>query len=140
MSFHPAYFDTQFVVPQGRSDWPTQFAIITAYAPTGRCWPARRNRAAHRRLRQQLRWRGCWRRVVTGYSPLSGHAEPGWAVVLPPDEAVALARRFRQDAIYWVRVDELWLVRCHSGERARVGPFRARLKKVPALGGEGRWV
>jgi len=43
---------------------------------------------------------------ITGFSPSTGHAEPGWAVALPLVECRAIGNRYYQDAIYSVEGDE----------------------------------
>lgn len=64
-------------------------------------------------------------RRLTGYSPTTVHAEPGWAVEMPWDEACDLGLRFKQDAIYSVRGDELTVTFCdHRRGLVPVGAFR----------------
>jgi hypothetical protein len=65
---------------------------------TGEEWTLRENEAADRRLEEELRASGHWIKRLTGYSPVSGHAEPGWAVTLALDAACDLGLRFKQDA------------------------------------------
>ena len=127
---HPAYFETRFRTLTSVPSWPDEFVIVTARAPTGESWSDEENERADRRLEQVLRgeFRVAWRQRITGYSPVSGHAEPGWAVVLPFDDACDLGRRFLQDAIYWVRGDELSVSFCdHRRALVWVASFRERL-------------
>lgn len=127
---HPAYFETRFRTPASITSWPDEFVIVTAYATTGEAWPAEENERAGRCLDQELRGelRVAWCQRITGYSPTSGHAEPGWAVELPFDDACELGTDFLQDAIYWVRGDELSVSYCdHRRGLVRVGSFRERL-------------
>jgi len=134
---NPAYFETLFavdVVP----DWPEAFAVITAHATTGEVWSDEDNREADARLEAELRRRGGWYWRITGYSPHTGHAEPGWAAALDFGEACDLGQQFRQDALYYVRGDELYVSHC-DGRRQwiRVGDFRGRLRDRPqGLAGE----
>ena len=81
----PVYFGTHFRVPASVPDWPPEFVIVTAYATTGERWTAAENEAADRRLTEELRLLGVWTARITGYSPQTGHAEPGWAAVLAFD-------------------------------------------------------
>ncbi len=126
---HPAYFDVRF---RGNAPfdggWPDEFAIITAYATTGEVWKEAENEAADAELERVLRGRGIWLRRLTGYSPVSGHAERGWAVDLGFTDACDIARAFKQDAIYFVRGDTLYA--SFADERRAevlVGAFRERL-------------
>ena len=80
-------------------DPPAEFAIITAYASTGETSTSLENESADKQLEADLRRRRCWMQRLTGYSPATGHAEPGWAVELDFDTACDLGLRFRQDAI-----------------------------------------
>ena len=131
---HPAYADTHFQRHERWTDWPAAFAIITGYATTGSCWPAERNAAADRALAAELRQGSPWVRRLIGYSPLTGHAEPGWAVALGYAAACALGQRYRQDALYWVRGDTLWVSRCAAPRRrVLIGAFRPRVHTAPGL-------
>ena len=124
MPLHPAYFETVFDV-EGHPDWPYSFAIITAWATTGQTWTQEENEAADQRLRAALGGSAIAR--ITGRSPTTGHAEPGWAAGTPFEAALHLARAFHQDALYIVEADTLYVVGCEDPKRARVGGFRERI-------------
>lgn len=125
---HPAYFDTHFATPDPTDDWPAAFAVITAYATTGTSRSAAENDAADRLLEAGLRARGGWLRRLTGYSPITGHAETGWAVELAFEMACDQGERFEQDAIYYVIGDELSVSHCDARRGlVPVGPFRERV-------------
>lgn len=127
----PDYFETHFRAEPPDPEWPAAFAVITAYAPTGEKWTIEKNEAANGRLHAELRQTGRWQARVTGYSPTTGHAEPGWAVELPLEDACALGDRYQQDAIYYVRGDALSITYCDPlRERlVPVGSFRQRLDR-----------
>lgn len=126
--FHPAYFAVRFRTDGPVAVWPRSFAIITAYATTGEQWSEARNREADAALLAELLERGCAPIRTTGYDPDSGHAEPGWAVDLPLDEALALGQSYRQDAIFHVEGDALVVCACApDGPSASMGGFRERL-------------
>ncbi|HLF97008.1 MAG TPA: DUF3293 domain-containing protein [Methylococcaceae bacterium] len=109
-------------------DWPAEFAIVTAYATTGESWPEAENRAADRRLEAELRRQRLWMRRLTGYSPATGHGEPGWAVDLGFQSACDIGRRYRQDAIYYVIGDTLFVSFCDERRAlVEVGGFRPRV-------------
>jgi hypothetical protein len=118
----PFYKATRFKVSEDIV-FPQQFAIITAYATTGEHWKDEENRRADRKLKKRVESVEQWHARVTGYSPTSGHQEPGWAVALGFDAACDLGRQFKQDAIYWVEADRLYISYCDT-RQAKV-PVRA---------------
>ena len=133
-SMHPAYLKTRFKTPDPVSLWPRQFAIVTAYATTGKEWPSERNTEADQRLESELMQLGCWHRRVTGFAPSTGHAEPGWAAELGLDEARELGHRFLQHAVFHVRGDELSVAKCAPAEEPTfVGSFRQRVEDAKGL-------
>ena len=126
---HPAYFETRFRQHFSETEWPPEFAIITAYATTGESWTDERNAVADRSLESELQNAGRWFKRLTGHSPTTGHAEPGWAVELSLDAACEIGCRFKQDAIYFVKGDSLFVSLCEHARRrlVSVGAFRVRL-------------
>jgi hypothetical protein len=128
-AFDPAYFETRFRTPAAVHDWPIEFAIITAWPTTDESWPEDATRAADQRLAAELQALGVWMVRITGYSPTTDHAEPGWAATLPFHEACDIGLRFQQDAIYYVSENVLWVSHCDSREeRMLVGEFRERVE------------
>lgn len=126
---HPAYFTIAFRTEVPVLEWPAAFVIISAFATTGETWSAERNAAADERLHAELLRRGCRPIRITGYDPVSGHAEPSWAAELPLDEALELGRDYLQDAIFSVRQDVLSVVRCNPpNEQATMGTYRERIR------------
>lgn len=121
------YFDTVFTTPEDVASWPAEFAILSAYATTGEVWPEEKNRAADVRMERELRWRWPIVQRITGASPDGAHAEPSWAAEIPLAEALAIASRFEQDAIYYVRGDVLLVIAVNVGVAMVVGSFRSRL-------------
>lgn len=126
---YPEYFETHFDPAGYDGPWPRQFAIITGYATTGEKWTSEANANADLELHAELARRGVWIQRVIGYSPRTGHAEPGWAAELSFSEACDLGYQFRQDALYSIRDDQLFVSRCDSRrEEILVGSFRERLR------------
>lgn len=125
----PAYFETHFRPSSSVSAWPEEFAVITAYATTGETWSDAQNAAADRALEAELRETGRLPCRLTGFSPSTGHAEPGWAVELSWEAACEIGRRYRQDAVYFVRGDLLYVTCCDLNRRKLipVGAFRERV-------------
>lgn len=72
---------------------------------------------ADKELLAELRATGRWLHRLTGYSPGTGHAEPGWAVDLPLATACEIGHRFKQDAIYYVITDLCHVTFCESHQQ-----------------------
>ena len=124
----PAYFETRFRTEEIFEKWPDNFSIITAYATTGQIWSDEANISQDRKLEADLSRLTSELRRITGYSPSSGHAEPGWAVEINLSEAMRIGRDFRQDAIYQIRSGNLWVIGCSEPNEAFfVDRFLARL-------------
>jgi hypothetical protein len=90
------------------------------------------NIAADQSLEAELRSLDVWRLRITGYSPDSGHSEPGWAVELPIEEGRKIGRRFEQDAIFVIRANALGYASCRGGKKVTwFGAFQERLMVAP---------
>jgi hypothetical protein len=108
------------------ADWPTEFAIITAYDPDGLATSAELNAAADAALEAELRAAGYRLHRITGGSVDGVHLEPGWGVPIGLPGAVEFGRRYRQLAIFAVRAGRLALVDCEDGSAEDLGrDFRA---------------
>ena len=112
----PEYFHTRFRTEITFDGWPERFAIITAYATTGEVWTEEQNQSADERLREVLIAIDPSARRITGYSPTSGHAEPGWAVSMELEAAKQIGREFLQDAIYFVDSGSIFVAKCDGDE------------------------
>jgi hypothetical protein len=125
---NPIYLNTYFLVEDEISDWPDEFAIITAYATTGEAWSDQQNKAADAALEQRLKESfNCVIRVI-GYSPQSGHSEPGWVVNSSWSQACILGTQFKQDAIYYVFNNILTVSYCDERRKeVYVGKFLERV-------------
>ncbi|HQZ29952.1 MAG: DUF3293 domain-containing protein [Verrucomicrobiales bacterium] len=125
---HDAYFVTHFRCPELPESWPDEFAVITAYATTGESWTAEENEEADRHLKEALEATALSPIRITGYSPDTGHSEPGWAVALPLEAACDLGVQFKQDAIYWVSGNQLSVTLCDDRRAlVPVDTFRNRV-------------
>jgi hypothetical protein len=125
---NPLYTATRFRLLAPCQRWPPEFVIITAYAPTGRQRSDEKNEAADQLLASELEALGLWRVRITGYSPDTGHAEPGWAVELAIEAGREIGRRFQQDAIFVIRGDDLGYVHCDASDPVIwLGRFRERV-------------
>lgn len=125
------YFDVHFEHLADWSDCPKQFCTVTGYATTGETWSDEKNQAADLALEAELRSRKIWMRRLTGFSPITGHREPGWAVALDLTQACDLGMKYKQDAIYHVNGDALSVSFCDARRAlVPVGAFQPRLHLV----------
>lgn len=122
-----AYFDTCFELEGAIDDLPSSYTVITAFATTGENWSDQKNAEADESLRAALSNVGLqiWR--ITGYSPTTDHAEPGWAIDLPLNDAIEIGRRYLQHAIYRVEKGTLFVVLCEDKRQVRIGEMAERL-------------
>lgn len=109
------------------------FAILTACNPRGQTEEFGRNAEHDGRLLVQLQTLGCWHWRVIGGSPDFQHAEPGFAVALPLDDALAIGRNFEQEAIFWIEKDELNVISCRGEAEQKLGSWRERLMRGNAV-------
>ena len=124
----PAYFDTRFKIDLPFSDLPESFAIITANATTGETWTAEENQVASERLRAELTGGGHLLGTITGYSPVTQHAEPGFVAAISFEEACKIGVRFKQDAIYFVSRGTMFV--SHCDHRRSLKPITHFSKRV----------
>lgn len=119
---NPAYRQVRFRIdPRGvkRSD---TFAIITPWNPDGLPAALEKNQEASGRLQSRLERMGLPWFSVTGGSPDFAHVEPGFGVAdITRNEAVALGRDFRQEAIFWVEGGAVFLVSCREPALEEIG-------------------
>ena len=125
---HPEYFETRFKLGLPVGDLPDDFAIVTAYQTTGKEWPIERNQEATQKLQTELEHGGGLLGTVTGYSPRTGHAEPGFAARLSFEHACELGLRYEQDAIYFVSGGTLFVSLCDH--RRTLKPVSRFLERV----------
>jgi len=123
----PEYLSTFFLAEVPSGGWPQYFHIITAYNP-GKLVGAEINAKADEELRRELNLDGshCFR--ITGCSPDLKHQEQGWGVAgLSEERAMAVGRRYGQNAIFEVTDGVLSVIGCLSGERIRIDIWEQRI-------------
>ena len=81
---------------------PRHFFIITAHNPDGITVSASENREADQSFQKEITRLGFENFPVTGGSPDFTHSEPGYGILCSREEALSLARQFRQDALFEV--------------------------------------
>jgi hypothetical protein len=124
----PAYFDTRFKLGLPLAELPESFAIITAHATTGEVWTVEDNNTVNEALRAELDKGGQFIGTITGYSPVTQHSEPGYAVALEFEEACKVGAQFKQEAIYYVSSGTLFV--SHCDHRRGLKPITKFSKRV----------
>jgi hypothetical protein len=130
MPLPPEYLGTVFLLDRPADSLPGSFAIITAWNPMHQATDASENELRDGELKERLVQRGFPHFRATGCAPDLSHLEPGWAITMDAEEALALGREFRQLAVWWISGDDLFLVDCADGGHELVGSFRGRVRTL----------
>ncbi|EKO3494479.1 DUF3293 domain-containing protein [Vibrio fluvialis] len=101
------------------------FAIITAWNPKSQRLSNNENCVNNQRLQQSL-INYDWSKVVVGDYNFDWYEE-SFAVSIPLDTALQMARDFGQNAIYYVIDDELMLHSCVDDEVTSLGSLQEKL-------------
>ncbi|WP_440905837.1 DUF3293 domain-containing protein [Catenovulum sp. SX2] len=86
------------------------FAIITAHNPLGQVCSAGQNALLDRVLQQDIAELGVPYRSLFGCDAAKSHMEKSWAIATDKNMAIRLAKHHKQNALYWVADDKLYLV------------------------------
>lgn len=84
------------------------FAIITANNPNGELLNFQENKKLNDLLQQQINQYNSVE--IIGASPDLTHQEPSFAVQVSLKQAVKIAKKFQQNAIFWVTKGEVFIV------------------------------
>ena len=88
------------------------FAVITAHNPRSQIVSDRQNQANQQGLIKELSALGhSYSQVLVGNEDFS-YSEPSLAVAMAKSDAIALGKRYQQNAIYWVENGSLYLLPC----------------------------
>ncbi|WP_273761768.1 DUF3293 domain-containing protein [Aeromonas hydrophila] len=100
-----------FIAPFSAPKWPA-YAIVTAWNPASRQLGMRRNTRRQRALWRAIAAVPRWQVMgpCRGSSLDESWQEPSLLLASTRREAIQLAARFGQNAIYWVEQGELWLL------------------------------
>ena len=125
MTLWENYRNVCFIAPFAPPVWAA-YAIVTAWNPAsqlvGMRRNARRQRALSRHLTDTLVMGPVW-----GSAPEECWQEASLLLHIPQGEAIRLAARFGQNALYWVVEGELWLVPVLlKGEPCHLGRLTSR--------------
>ena len=121
---NPAYQNAVFEV---EDVLPSHFFIITAYNPKGLSAPMSRNLHQDATLKSVLTQRGFSPVRVTGRDQSNTHREPGWGVQLEADDALQIAKLFKQEAYYEVVEGSLKLIECGTQNIIELGEWSLRV-------------
>ena len=121
---NPNYLHTRFKIEVPAAGIPSRFAIVTAQNPDGHRVSAAANEKANTGLRLELLHENKFFFPVTGGSPDFSHAEEGFGIAMDcADQAIALGRRWNQEAVFWVEDGQVELCHCTTSDRTVVGPW-----------------
>lgn len=124
------YYKTHFRTNLSKTDFPESFAIITAYATTGELWTDEQNKIANSLLQTQLTDQGALIEEIDGYDPETGHCESCFIAAVNWKEACDIGLKFKQDAIYFVESNELFVTYCDDRKQLlKVSDFWEILNK-----------
>ena len=94
----------------GRAGLANPFAIVTAFDPRGENLSAAENEQRTRDLERRLAKNGHCFTSLDCCSPNRSHCERSFAVEMPQQEAIELARELEQVAIFWFDGQRFWIV------------------------------
>ena len=123
------YQDVVFEIEQPLSE-RLSFAIITAYNPQGMHLTLGHNLTLDKALLADIdKLKVPYRRLL-GCAPDRSHIEASWAVATDKQTACHLALKYRQNAIYWVENNLLYLIPCLLNEYDEVclGGYAKRVR------------
>lgn len=130
-ALNPNYLQTVFQIASSPANWPSRFAIVTAYNPNGKPHPLGENQKFDNALETELKLKNIWHWRVNGASPDLSHVELGFAIKVSLEEALIIGSRLKQEAIFWIEENILLIVSCDSDEKQNLGAWTPRLKLCP---------
>lgn len=112
----------------------THFAIITAHNPRGVAQSNALNIRLNQQLIARLQAEGLAYQAMDGASMDLRYQEPGFAIYCDLPQAIGLATEYQQNAFYWVKQGQLWLMPCLVTLRQALalGPIDPRIRLMPA--------
>ncbi|KMT63800.1 DUF3293 domain-containing protein [Catenovulum maritimum] len=125
------YKDTVFILKQPVSAH-LNFAIITACNPNGVILNHSENSLKDKMLQSDILSLNVPYRSITGCSANFCHKEKSWIVAIEKAEAIKLADKYQQNAIFWVEANQLYLTPCRlmaeMYQEEFIGLFNQRIK------------
>ena len=108
--FYTAFGPAPIATPISYFDLKDVTLLDCAHNPDGATADEQANQAANRTLETEIEQAGHHHFPVTGGSPDFTHAEPGFGVTCTDEEALRLARQFRQEAVFKVEDGRVFLI------------------------------
>ena len=122
---NPGYHNVRFRAEIPAAGLPAAFGVVTACNPNGHNVANEENHQATETLRCALTAEKHFYFPVTGGSPDFSHAEPGFGVLFKsPEEAVSWGRRYRQEAVFWIKEGRVQLVPCDGTASVELGSWQ----------------
>ena len=134
------YQTTRFILPNQSAvsyeNERARFAIVSARNTQGKQQTEQQNQQYEERMECWLQSEDIDFQRIYGCSPTLDYIEPSYQINIPDKTAaVELSRLFRQNALFWIEHDQLWLVPCRKLQFAEVklGLFSERLMEFAVL-------
>ncbi|MCH9697414.1 MAG: DUF3293 domain-containing protein [Gammaproteobacteria bacterium] len=128
------YQNTVFVLNNSLvkcGEWQSgNWAVISVRNPRGEIIQAELNRVNEASCRRQLNHKGLEYFRIYGCSPTLDFIEPSYCIKVPSKTfARGFADQYRQNAIFWIEADQLWLVPIEVSpfQDAHLGCFSKRI-------------
>ncbi|MEK9773772.1 MAG: DUF3293 domain-containing protein [Opitutae bacterium] len=124
---NPAYSDTQFLSSLDPKDIPEHAFIITAYNPMDEKFSERKNQERNAMLEGMIKQVGGLCLSIIGASKDLVHQELSFLTNLHKDQAIKLAKKFNQRAIFEIERDSLTIVYTDKkNSKVELGSFQDR--------------
>ncbi|SRR6266496_4161082 len=124
---NPEYNRTVFRTDSPPNEWPSRFAVVTACNPDGIRHSGEDNARFDAWLLVALEAEKIKHWRVTGTSADFQHSEPGYAIETNLENALNIANKFRQEAIFWIEHGHVSVISCTTREKVLLGAWPSRL-------------
>jgi hypothetical protein len=126
---NPNYLQTVFQAASFPPHWPPCFAVVTANNPNGILHSKEANQKFDSEFQNNLKLKNVWYWRVSGASPDFSHVEHGFAIEVSLEEALEFGNRLKQEAIFWIEGDSLFIISCNFSQKINLGSWIQRLRK-----------
>lgn len=118
----------QTLIRSVASEFPKQFAIVTAYNPNGLERDTSLNLEADQEFEAILSNQGYRHFRCSGEAPDGTFKELGWGIECSKAQGIVFAQQYAQEAIFWIEDDQLYLLDIGSLEEMELGSFSERVR------------
>ena len=124
---NPAYSETKFIRSFDTTEIPKHAFILTAYNPMDQKLPEKENQKRNKILEDLIKRAGALCLPIIGASKDLIHQEPSFLTDLNKTQAIELAEKFNQRAIFEIKEDSLAIICTDEKNSAIVlGSFQER--------------